>query len=457
MRSLINKNNVGNYPLILLIFLITIYICPNIRLLSAGEMSCLPAFIILITYSFLNIEEFLFYLAIAILTFCALFISSMDIEANQAVIKSGLISYYILSVPLILSIIFGRLFAFRFKLIGKKRTINEIKFIIYFLVLIFFASGFLNTFAPSLLPVFLFTGRTSFSRLTFFFSEPSQAASVILFLWFFAFQFLFNKKFISFFGSGYFIFSLITLILALATTLLSLPGTLIMQIVISFGLTISIYLCRSLLNLLRTQRIRILTFRFSRTTLLAFLLVNVFSLIAIRFIFFGSYSRITFIFDQIASTSIIDGLTAAGGFRFYYAFASVYYSIVKIFSLPGDWLGTFINDLLSSLDNFAFAPGDDVFQLVKDPINIKPLGWLYFCMYDLGIIGFSLYIYFAIRKYFKIILNGILKNQFLFISAVSFQMAILIVPVLPSTPCIFIPLLLVIANQTYSKLNIKEI
>lgn len=457
MRSLINKNNVANYPLIVFFVLIAIYLCPNIRLLSAGEMSCLPAFIILITYSFLNIEEFLFYLSIAILTFCALFIYSVDHEASKVVIKSGLISYYILSVPLLLSIIFGRLFAYRFNIIGKERTINEIKYILYFLVFIFLATGLLNSFAPSFLPVFLFTGRTSFSRLTFFFSEPSQASSVILFLWFFALQFLFNKKFISFFGSGYFIFSLITLLLALSTTVLSLPGTLIIQIIIALGLAISIYLLISFFKFLETQRIRTLTLKVRRPDAFAFFLTVVFSIMVIRFLFFISGTRISYMIYQITSSSITDGLITAGGFRFYYNFASIYYSIVKVVSLPGDWLGTFVNDLLSSLDNFALPPGDNVFQLTKDPMNIKPLGWLYFCMYDLGIIGFALYIYFAIRKYFKSIINGILKNQFLYVSALSFQVAILIIPVLPSTPCVFIPLLLIIANQTYSQLKINEL
>ena len=57
MKSIINSKNIGNLPLPYIFVILVIYLCPNIRLLSIGEMSSLPAFLILFTYSFLSITE----------------------------------------------------------------------------------------------------------------------------------------------------------------------------------------------------------------------------------------------------------------------------------------------------------------------------------------------------------------------------------------------------------------
>ncbi len=88
--------------------------------------------------------------------------------------------------------------------------------------------------------------------------------------------------------------------------------------------------------------------------------------------------------------------------------------------------------------------------------NVKPLGWLYFTIYDLGLLGFVGFVLVLLRGYLKEIIIGIFNSEFFYISIFAFQAAILLVPVLPSTPCIFIPLGLVSFSRTCKKLKKLE-
>tara|TARA_B100000212_G_scaffold279303_1_gene219070 strand:+ start:12485 stop:13864 length:1380 start_codon:yes stop_codon:yes gene_type:complete len=444
MKSIINKQNVNNLPLSYILIFLTVYLCPNFKLLSVGENSALPAFLLLLSFSFLSIKEIVICITMVILTFLSLLLSSNDYYANYATVQSGLISYYIIVVPITLSLIIGRIFSFRFRNYSNKEKIKEIKYIIYYFIFIFFISGILNYFSPSFLSLFLFTGRTSFNRFTFWFTEPSQAASVILFIWFFALQFLCNKKFITFFGKDYYIFLFILLSLASITSILSLPGTLILQLVFSLSLILFIFVILNTLSFLVRQNLNLKflssLFRPTKLTIIYYLLFLVSAFIIYKLLQ-SDESKLAIIVSQIGSYGYLEGLKIAGGFRSYYSAVSVYFAFNNPISLPGDWLGTFISDLLTYLQLSSFSPGDDIFQLTKSPINIKPLGWLYFCLYDLGFIGFGIYFYLFVGKYIRNIFLGILKVDIFYITLFVFQIAILIIPVLPSTPSVFIPLI----------------
>ena len=457
MKSIINKQNVNNLPLSYILIFLTIYLCPNIKLLSVGENSALPSFLLLLSFSFLSIKELVICISMVILTFLSLLLSSNDYYANYATVQSGLISYYILVVPITLSLIIGRIFLFRFRNYTNKEKVKEIKYIIYYLIFIFFTSGILNYFSPSFLSLFLFTGRTSFSRFTFWFTEPSQAASVILFVWFFALQFLFNNKFITFFGKDYYIFLFLLLSLASITSILSIPGTLILQLLFSLSLLVFIFLILNTLSFLVRQNLNLKflssLFRPKKLTIIYYLLFLVTAFI-IQKLLQSDTGKLSVITGQLANYGYLEGLSIAGGFRSYFSAVSVYFAFNNPISLPGDWLGTFISDLKTYLQMISFSPGDDVFQLTKSPIQIKPLGWLYFSLYDLGVIGFAIYIYLYIGTYIKGILLGVLRFDSFFITLFVFQLASLLVPVLPSTPCVFIPLIFAVFMQDFS--NIKN-
>jgi len=457
MKSIINKQNVNNLPLSYILIILTIYLCPNIKLLSVGENSALPGVLLLLSFSFLSIKEIVICITMVILTFLSLLLSSNDYYANYATVQSGLISYYIIVVPITSSLIIGRIFSFRFRNYSKKEKIKEIKYIIYYFIFIFFISGMLNYFSPSFLSLFLFTGRTSFNRFTFWFTEPSQAASVILFIWFFALQFLYNKKFITFFGKDYYIFLFLLLSLASITSILSLPGTLILQLVFSLSLLVFIFVILNTLSFLVRQNFNLKflssLFRPTKLTIIYYLLFLVSAFIIYKLLQ-AETGKLSVITGLLARYGYLEGLNIAGGFRSYFAAVSVYFAFNNPISLPGDWLGTFISDLNTYLQLSPFSPGDDIFQLTKSPIAIKPLGWLYFSLYDLGLIGLAIYIYLYIGTYIKGILLGVLRFDSFFITLFVFQMASLLVPLLPSTPCIFIPLIFAVFKQDSS--NIKN-
>ncbi len=455
MKSIINTQNISKLPLSYIFILLTIYVCPNLKVFSIGENSPLPAILILLSYSFLSIKEIIICSFLGILTLFSITISSGDYLAYKSTIQSGLVSYYILVIPIILSLIIGRLFAFRFKSFDNHKIIKEIKYIIYFLVFIFFLTGVINYFSPSFLSLFMFTGRTSFNRVTFWFTEPSQSPSVILFLWFFALQFLVNKRFIRFFGKDYYIFLLILITLSAVTSILSLPGTLILQLIFSFLSIVFIYTILKFSRFLINQKIGLkLLLRPTKLVIIGYVLIGISCYIVYR-ILQVDVGKVSVITGLLSRYGFIEGLNVAGGFRSYLAAVSVYFSLINPLSLPGDWVGTFISDLKTYLSFSVFSPGDDIFMLSKNPINVKPLGWLYFCLYDLGLVGLAIYLYLLIGNYVKGIIRGILRIDLFYISLLVFQIAILLVPVLPSTPSVFIPLIFVSFIHKSSNINNK--
>lgn len=462
MKSIINYQNINKLPINYIFIFLTIYLIPNIRFLSVGENSALPGFLILFSFSFLSIKEIIICISLALLSILSLLISSNDYYANSATIQSGLISFYILVVPIILSIIIGRIFASRFKSYSNLEKVKEIKNVVYYLISIFTITGLLNYFSPALLSFFIFTGRTSFNRLTFWFTEPSQASAVILFIWFFGLQFLINKKFIRFFGSDYYVFLLLLLGLACLTSILSLPGTLILQLSFAFCLIILICFLLNFYRFLRKQKINLnllssLAIRPTKLIIINYLLLAIAGVVIYKLLL-SETGKLSVITGLLERYGLVEGLNVAGGFRSYFAAVSVYFSVINPISLPGDWLGTFISDLQTYLQLSPLSPGDDIFQLTKNPIQVKPLGWLYFCLYDLGFIGLSIYVYFLIGSYIKNIFLGIFRVDIFYISLFVFQISILLVPVLPSTPSIFIPLILAVFLEHYSakKINFKQ-
>ena len=124
MKSIINSKNIGNIPLVYILLLLFFYLCPNIKFLSIGEMSSLPAFIILLTYSFLSVKEIFIFATLGILSILSLLLYAFNFEYPETIINSSLISFYIISVPIMLSIIFGKMFAFRFYFMSKLRIIT---------------------------------------------------------------------------------------------------------------------------------------------------------------------------------------------------------------------------------------------------------------------------------------------------------------------------------------------
>ena len=97
-------------------------------------------------------------------------------------------------------------------------------------------------------------------------------------------------------------------------------------------------------------------------------------------------------------------------------------------------------------------------QLYKNnPLLIKPSGWLYFTLYDLGIIGFFVATFFIFFKYLKCSLSGIIRCNYSIILLISIQISLLFVPLLPSTPSVFFPLAIAESIMQYkeNKENLK--
>ena len=125
------------------------------------------------------------------------------------------------------------------------------------------------------------------------------------------------------------------------------------------------------------------------------------------------------------------------------------YGFINPFSIPGDWVEYFRPFLLRFINffnsNSPYLIPDpySLFQLYKtNPLVLKPQGWLYFNIFDLGILGFlffSLIIFYDYIKFFK---EGFKKNHYQIIILFSIQIILLLIPLLPSTPSAFFPLLI---------------
>ena len=118
----------------------------------------------------------------------------------------------------------------------------------------------------------------------------------------------------------------------------------------------------------------------------------------------------------------------SAGNRFYYAFTSLIQGFLNPISLPGDWVGQFKSSLLNILGNYSLIPPDayGLLQLYKtNPLLLKPSGWLYFNIYDLGIFAFIFFTFFMLNKYLTWTSIGIIKCDYSIILLFSIQISLL--------------------------------
>lgn len=459
MKSFINSTNASKIPYSLILFFLFLYVCPNIKYFGVGEMSYLPGLIILFAYSLLNRGEFFKYLNflfICIIWPLLIYFSNRVVDYS---LMTPLISFYIIVIPVLSSILLGRLIGYRFFENEKKVNQNEFKKTIIFLILGLFLSELLNKINPSILGSIIYTGRTSFGRWTFFFTEPSQSSSVLLILWLLTLLILFKKDIYYFFGKQKFLFFLLIPSITILFSYLSLPMTLLAQIFILFVLIsiafFTIFFKNALnfanikLRILGTGKINKHTFYSLILLLISFLMVCLLAisspLLSYRF---GKYI--------LGAENVIMSIFFLGGFRFYYSFAAIISSLENPLKLPGSWSGNFALDMLDILEKYKLIVSDEILQLSKSFSVIKPLGWFYFSIYDLGIIGLIIFCFFFLKPFIFYVTKGIINCDFLAITLFSAQIALLVVPLLPSTPSVFFPLLIISSINSYNykvKLN----
>ena len=465
MRSLINKKNSSKISYSFLTFLLFLYVCPNIKYFGTGEMSYLPGLIILSAFSLLSRAEFF--------KFCVfLFFSSLLPFINFAHNKFpyysqiySFISIYILIVPILTSILLGRIIGFRFSENAKEKNQIELKKTIILLSTTIFLSGLINKIAPSILSLIIHTNRTSFSRWTFFFTEPSQGSSVLLMFWFTSFHIIFRKSFYDFFGKNKKLFLVFIPLVSIIFTYLSLPTTLLVQLLIFFGLNFLILFFGNLLKILLRLKIKIKiieNWRIKQHTLFSFFLLSG-SLSFSFLLFYLMNSKLMFGLKNfvIGSTNPLLSFFYIGGTRFYYSFAAVISSLENPFNLPGSYYGRFVSELLKINSRFDINVDDNFLQVARilpeNVLKIKPIGWFYFSIFDLGIIGFIIFCLIFLFSFLMYLFKGIIRIDFIAISLFSVQIALLIMPILPSTPSVFFPLLIYSALDIYKKNKNQEL
>ena len=152
--------------------------------------------------------------------------------------------------------------------------------------------------------------------------------------------------------------------------------------------------------------------------------------------------------------------TKISGFRTYYCIASLIHGITNPLSIPGDWVEQFKPSLYYLVDFFKF----NLSQPIPDPnrllqlfktnlLLIKPLGWFYFCFFDLGIIGFFFFAYFMLADNFKFFYKGFKKNDLFVILLFSLQITLLLLPTATSAPYVFFPILIISVIKQFEKNN----
>ena len=448
MQSLINKNNIHSIPFGFLCILFLIYICPNTRYLSVGENSFLPVFIFLLGYSFFNYKEIFIYslYGISCLIF-PIFSSFINYQYSDYSFIGSAMSFYIGTIPIISSITLGRFIGARYFKSSKNKIRKEFYLLLIGLAFLFFISAFLKLYYPSILYFFLHAGRTSHNRVAFFFIEPSQGASIFIFLLLISFYLLTKNKFSNNLGKSSKKGGLIILLLTTFLIYLSQPLTLFAQIfLILFIILLALaaeFIKRMILK--NIMDLKLLGLRKSR-----FLFVKIIPII-LSLIFTGYYAftvlfqRVIGLLSFVQREGLFLGLMISAGNRFYYAFTSIIEGINNPISIPGDWVGKFSDSLVNILEQFSLTPPDSygLLQLYKtNPLVLKPSGWFYFGIYDLGIIGIIILSILLLNNYIRWIINGIKHYDFNIIVLFSIQISLLVIPLLPSTPSAFFPLLI---------------
>ena len=127
---------------------------------------------------------------------------------------------------------------------------------------------------------------------------------------------------------------------------------------------------------------------------------------------FGSFE----IFFKILNSSSIEqtffNFTQLGGFRLYFSISSFLHGISNPLSIPGNWIEQFKLSIYYLLALFKDElslnkpnPNSTLKLYKTNLLLIKPLGWVYFSFFDLGIIRIFLHILCL-----QIILNSYMRE-----------------------------------------------
>ena len=115
------------------------------------------------------------------------------------------------------------------------------------------------------------------------------------------------------------------------------------------------------------------------------------------------YRLNTYVFN---SENLFLSIFFIGGFRFYYSFAALVSSFRSPLHFPGGWSDRFAPEMISILNDYDLMQSDAFLQLSKSFSVIKPLGWFYFSIYDLGFLGFIIFCLLFFRGYMKYLIKG---------------------------------------------------
>ena len=405
MRSLINNFNSSKSPFVFIVLFIFIYICPNIKFLSVGENSFFPIFIFLFGFSFFNEKELYVYIIIAIscLIF-PLYSTFFDSTFSDSALTSSLMSLYIITVPVITSISLGRIIGSRFSYLSDQKILKELKLIFLFLITLFLFSALGKLYFSTIFTSILHAGRSSHQRLAFFFTEPSQGSSVILAIYTIVYFVLNKNDFSKKLGTYKKYYGIILLFFSFLITYLAQPLTLIAQLILVGLIYASLIAIHFILNLFFKNKISLYLLGLKKSYIEFVKILLGLTLISSITYYLATnvFERLIGLFSFIGREGFFLGISLSAGNRFYYAFTSIVHSILNPLSIPGDWVGQFKDSLNTILNQYSLMPPDyyGLLQLYKNnPLLIKPSGWLYFTLYDLGIIGFFVATFFIFFKY----------------------------------------------------------
>lgn len=459
MKSLINNSNSSKIPSSIILLFIFLYFCPNLRIFSVGENSFFPIFTFLLGFSFFKQKELYIYFVYFLTTLVIPVLSTFnEMKFGEFYIISSLQSLYIFTVPILSSISIGRILGSRYFHFSNKEFNKEFKLILIFIGILFTSSALLKIYLPSILYFFIYT-RETFGRFGFFFTEPSQSSSVILILFTLVYFLLTKNRFSEKLSPQNKIYGLITLFASTLIVYLARPLSLIFHIlffILSYGFLLFIKLLNDLIKR-RKISISLLGIKKSFSHSLKIFLSFVSCIIITYFFISNVFTRLLSIINVSSIGEFFINFSKTSGFRFFFSMSSIIEGIKNPVSLPGDWPGQFKPALYNLIELFekSFIPIPDpysLFQLYKtNPLLLKPQGWLYFSIFDLGLIGFTFFIFFIMLDYLKYFSYGIKRFNNHTIILFSLQIALILVPLLPSTPSIFFPILVVSTIQQYKK------
>ena len=463
MQSIIKNSNSYKIPFGLILVFIFIYICPNIKFLSVGENSFFPAFIFLFGYSFFKEKElYIFFVFGLTCLIYPVYNAIFETKFENYAILSSLMSLYIMTIPILSSITLGKIIGSRYFYLSQNKSKKEIKAILIFIGFLLILSALSRNYFPSFLNFFLYANRASYNRLNFFFTEPSSVSIFILILLTINLLVFGKNKLSAILYPEAKKIGFIMIISSGIIFYLSKPLTLFIQLFF----VVFIYLIIIIAYLLKGAVIHKRLY-FSSIGIKLSLNTIVKNFFILSLIFFISYLLFLDVFERFSgfldSRSIVNtflNFTKISGFRTYYCITSLFHGITNPLSIPGDWVEQFKPSLYYLVDFFKF----NLSQPIPDPnrllqlfktnlLLIKPLGWFYFCFFDLGIIGFFFFAYFMLADNFKFFYKGLKKNDLFVILLFSLQITLLLLPTATSAPYVFFPVLIVSVIKQFEKNN----